>query len=255
MCHSLGQTNDSLTPVKWFLCNTEVGVFVTVPLSWDASLDEHTHVPALRLPLQLPVAGWACRSRVQGCVLLLQCTLFLLSSGASLESVCSGSLSQDRENQCGVEPSNQTIYHMENKINFSAVLLCFRCSQKMRYFFIWGTFVHVSPVYFTGSMRCDSSIVLYVCRIRTSIKLTNSGIVTIIHTAAGKTATCSVLDIFSRKRTALSRYPEGCKSLLPGTHEHAHSFDSFSPLCLVNMGEKLYTRISSSCGVIRFLQS
>lgn len=213
MCHSLGQTSDLLTPLKWFLCSTEVGVFVTVSLSWAAPLDEHTGGSALRLP----VAGWACKSRVRCCVFLLQCTLFPLSSGASLESVCSGSLSQDRKNQCGAEPSNQTIYHMENKINFSAVLLCFRCSRKMRWFFIWGTFVHVSPIYFTGGMRCDSSIVLYVCRIRTSIKLTNSEIVTIIHTAAGKTATCSVLDIFSREQTALSRYPEGCKSLLSGT--------------------------------------
>lgn len=171
-------------------------------------------------------------------VLLLQCTLFPLSSGASLESVCSGSLSQDRTNQCGVEPSNQTIYHMENKINFSAVLLC---SQKMRLFFIWGTFVHVSPIYFTGSMRCDSSIVLYVCRIRTSIKLTNSKKVTIIHTAAGKTATCSVLDIFSRERTALSRYSEGHKSLLSGTYEHAHSLDSL-PFVPCEQGESCWLK-------------
>lgn len=232
-------------------------MFVAVPLSWDASLDEHTHGSALRLTPKLPVAGWACKSRVQCSVLLLPCTLFPLSSGASLESVCNGSLSQDRTNQCGVEPSNQTIYHLENKIIFSAVLLCFRCSQKMRYFFffIWGTFMHVSPIYFTGGMRCDSSIVLYVCRIRTSIKLTNSEIVTIIHTAAGKTATCSVLDIFSREQTALSRYPEGHKSLLSGTYVCAHSLDSLSPLCALWTQERSCTPISSSPGVIRFLQS
>lgn len=110
-------------------------------------------------------------------------------------------------------------------------------------FFYLGTFVHVSPIYFTGGMRCDSTIVLYVCRIRTSIKLTNSEIVAIIHTAAGKTATCSVLDIFSRERTALSRYPEGHKSLLSGTNEYAHSLDSFSSLCPVNMGQKVYTHL------------
>lgn len=172
-------------------------------------------------------------------MLVLQCTLFPLSSGASLESICSGSLSQDRTNQCGVEPSNQTIYHMENKINFSAVLLC---SQKMRHFFIWGTFVHVSPIYFTGGMRCDSSIVLYVCRIRTFIKLTNSEKVTIIHTAAGKTATCSVLDIFSREQTALSRYPEGHKSLLSGTYEHAHSLTLFLPFVPCEHGRVLLVK-------------
>lgn len=230
-------------------------MFVTLPLSWHASLDEHTHRFSLRLSLKLPASGWACKSRVQCCVLLLWCTLFPLSSGASLESVCNRSLFQDRTNQCGVEPSNQTIYHMENKINFSAVQLCFRCSQKMRYFFIWGTFMYVSPIYFTGGMRCDSSIVLYVCRIRTSIKLTNSEIVTIIHTAAGKTATCSVLDIFSRERTALSRYPEGHKSLLSGTYGYAHSLDSLSPFCALWTQERSCTPISSSCGMIRFLQS
>lgn len=117
-------------------------MFVAVPLSWDASLDEHTHGSALRLTPKLPVAGWACQSRVQCSVLLLPCTLFPLSSGASLESVCNGSLSQDRTNQCGVEPSNQTIYHMENKIIFSAVLLCFRCSQKTRYFFFHLGHIH-----------------------------------------------------------------------------------------------------------------
>lgn len=50
--------------------------------------------------------------------------------------------------------------------------LCFRCSQKMRYFFLFETYLCMCPqIYFAGIVKNDSKIVLYVFRIRTSIKL------------------------------------------------------------------------------------
>lgn len=49
--------------------------------------------------------------------------------------------------------------------------LCFRRSQKMRYF-LFETYLCMCPqIYFAGIVKNDSKIVLYVFRIRTSIKL------------------------------------------------------------------------------------
>ena len=123
-------------------------------------------------------------------------------------------------------------------------------------FFLFGAHLCMCPqIYFTGVLRCDSRIVLYVFRIRTSIKLTNSEAVTIIHTAAGKTATWSVLDTFSRDWTTLTRYPGGHKSLLSWTYEYVHALDSLSPLCTMWTWERSCTPIFSSCSVVSFLQS
>lgn len=112
---------------------------------------------------------------------------------------------QNKSMQCWAFQPDYLSYGKQIKFLCSAIV--FQVLLEGEVFFLFGAHLCMCPqIYFTGVVRCDSRIVLYVFRIRTYIKLTNSEAVTIIHTAGWKTADCSVLDTFSRDWTTLTSW-------------------------------------------------
>lgn len=177
---------------------------VAVSLTLDAPLDGHTHAFSPRLVLMLRGAARGCKGRVwQSTAATCSfcdaiCFHYLLGQPWSQSEM--GVFLRSEQINAVLSLPTKTINHMENKINFSAVLLCFRFSQKVLgwffcLFFIWGTFVHVSPVtfYWCCAMWQQNST---SCLQDKNFHETNSETVTLIHTAAGKMPTCSVLDVF-----------------------------------------------------------
>lgn len=173
---------------------------VTVPLTLDALLDGHKHAFAPRLVLMLLGADRWCKRRVWHstaamCSFCDAICFHYLPGQPWSQSEMGAFLRTEQINAVLSLPTRQSIIWKTKLISLQCYCVL---GSLRRLFFFWGgggTFVHVSPVIFYWCCEVwqqNSTL----CLQDKNFHQTNSEPVTLIHTAAGKMPTCSVLGIF-----------------------------------------------------------